>query len=153
MNVIFSSLVVAGAKGAEAEDLMDRAVKAAAQADVAVIIGGLNHVEGFDSEGADRKDIKLPFGQDDLIRRVMLANPHTVVVLVSGSPVEMGGWIDQAPAVVEAWYGGMEGGNALARVLFGDVNPPANSPAPSPSVSKTHPPPPAPKPTPASTAR
>jgi beta-glucosidase len=67
--------------------------------------------------------MKLPFGQDELIRRVMQANPHTVVVLVSGSPVEMGQWIDQAPAVVEAWYGGMEGGNALARVLFGDVNP------------------------------
>jgi beta-glucosidase len=123
VNVIFSPGYRAGAKGAEAEDLMDRAVKAAAQADVVVIVGGLNHVEGFDSEGADRKDLKLPFGQDDLIRRVMLANPHTVVVLVSGSPVEMGGWIDQVPAVVEAWYGGMEGGNALARVLFGDVNP------------------------------
>jgi beta-glucosidase len=122
-NVLFSQGYREGAKPEEASTLIDRAVQAASTADVAIIVGGLNHEKGFDSEGADRHDLKLPFGQDDLIRRVAQANPHTVVVLVSGSPVEMSGWIDQTPAVVEAWYGGMEGGNALARVLCGDVNP------------------------------
>jgi len=106
-----------------APDLIERAVAAAKAADVAIVVGGLNHRGGFDSEGVDRKDLKLPYGQDELIRRVAAANPRTIVVLVSGSPVEMGGWLGQVPALVEAWYGGMEGGNALARVLFGDVNP------------------------------
>ena len=105
-----------------AADLVERAVEAAKAADVAIVVGGLNH-DAFDREGADRRDLKLPYGQDELIRRVVQANPRTIVVLVSGSPVEMDSWLDQVPAVVEAWYGGMEGGNALARVLFGDVNP------------------------------
>lgn len=104
-------------------DLLARAVAAARQSDVAVIIGGLNHDKFFDAEAADRKDLKLPYGQDELIRRVVQANPRTVVVLFGGGPVEMGLWLSQVPAVVEAWYPGMEGGNALARVLFGDVNP------------------------------
>jgi beta-glucosidase len=104
-------------------ELIERAVAAAKAADVAIVVGGLNHQGGFDCEGADRKDLKLPYGQDELIRRVAEANPRTIVVLVSGSPVEMSGWLGRVPAVVEAWYGGMEGGNALARVLFGDVNP------------------------------
>ena len=101
----------------------ERAVQAAKAADVAIVVGGLNHDRTFDCEGADRKDMKLPYGQDDLIRQVVQANPRTIVVLVSGSPVEMDAWLDRVPAVVQAWYGGMEGGNALARILFGDVNP------------------------------
>jgi len=107
-----------------APDLVERAVAAARAADVAIVIGGLTHQKPFDCEGADRSDLKLPFGQDELIRRVVAANPRTIVVLVSGSPVEMdAAWLAQVPAVVEAWYGGTEAGNALARVLFGDVNP------------------------------
>ena len=105
-------------------DLVERAVAAARAADVAIVIGGLIHQKPFDCEGADRSDLKLPFGQDELIRRVVAANPRTIVVLVSGSPVEMDAtWLAQVPAVVEAWYGGTAAGNALARVLFGDVNP------------------------------
>ncbi|HEX3357534.1 MAG TPA: glycoside hydrolase family 3 C-terminal domain-containing protein [Tepidisphaeraceae bacterium] len=111
------------ASGPSAEELRDRAVAAAKSADVAIYIGGLNKEPFCDTEGTDRKDMKLPYGQDDLIRAVVAANPHTVVVLVSGSAVEMDSWLDQVPAVVEAWYGGSEAGNALARVLFGDVNP------------------------------
>ena len=107
-----------------APDLVERAVAAARAADVAIVIGGLIHRKPFDCEGADRSDMKLPFGQDELIRRVVAANPHTIVVLVSGSPVEMdAAWLASVPAVVEAWYGGSEAGNALAPVLFGDVNP------------------------------
>jgi beta-glucosidase len=106
-----------------APDLVDKAVAAARAADVAIVVGGLIHERPFDCEGADRKDLGLPWGQDELIRQVAAANPHTVVVIISGSPVDMGGWLGQVPAVVQAWYGGTEGGNALANVLFGEVNP------------------------------
>lgn len=100
--------------------LLDRAVAAAKAADVVIYVGGLNH--DFDREGGDRKSYRLPYGQDELIQRLVAVNPRTIVVL-EGTPVEMGAWLDQVPAVLQAWYLGMEGGNALARVLFGDVNP------------------------------
>ncbi|HYJ46487.1 MAG TPA: glycoside hydrolase family 3 C-terminal domain-containing protein, partial [Pyrinomonadaceae bacterium] len=105
------------------EDLVTRAVRAASQADVVIYVGGLNHSLGLDSESADRKDMKLPYGQDELIGRIVEANPRTIVVLLGGGPVEMGPWLSRVPAVLQAWYPGMEGGNALAAVLFGDVNP------------------------------
>jgi len=108
-------------------DLAERAVAAASAADIVIYIGGLNHALGFDCEGEDRKDMKLPYGQDDLIRRVVMANPNTIVVL-EGLMVETEAWLQQIPAVLQAWYPGMEGGNALARVLFGDVNPSAKLP-------------------------
>lgn len=105
------------------EDLTARAVRAASQADVVIYVGGLNHSLNLDSESADRKDMRLPSGQDSLIARIVEANPRTVVVLFGGGPVEMGSWLASVPAVLQAWYPGMEGGNALAAVLFGDVNP------------------------------
>jgi len=105
----------------DAATLIDQAVAAAKQADVAIVIGGLN--KNFDTEGSDRQDLKLPYNQDELIERVVEANPRTIVVLVAGSPVEMGPWLQKTPAVLVAWYGGSEAGNALARILFGDVNP------------------------------
>ncbi len=105
----------------DAAALIDRAVEAAKQADVAIVIGGLN--KNFDTEGSDRRDMKLPYNQDELIARIEEANPRTIVVLVAGSPVEMGPWLQKTPAVLAAWYGGSEAGNALARILFGDVNP------------------------------
>src|SRR6185503_14820061 len=97
-------------------------VKAAAQAEVVIFVAGIGHGKFFDEEGQDRKDMALPWNQDALIEKVVAANPRTIVVLVSGAPVDMP-WIDRAPAVLEAWYAGMEGGHALARVLFGDVSP------------------------------
>ncbi|HWW77635.1 MAG TPA: glycoside hydrolase family 3 C-terminal domain-containing protein, partial [Pyrinomonadaceae bacterium] len=104
-------------------DAVERALRAASQADAVVYVGGLNHARGLDSEGEDRKDLKLPYGQDELIRKLVEANPRTVVVLLGGGPVEMGPWLARVPAVLYAWYPGMEGGSALARVLFGDVSP------------------------------
>jgi beta-glucosidase len=77
--------------------------------------------------------MKLPWGQDDLIRKVVEANPRTIVVLF-GTMVEMGDWLERVPAVLQAWYPGMEGGNALARVLFGDVNPSGKLPCTIPKV-------------------
>jgi beta-glucosidase len=102
---------------------IERAVRAAKQSDVAIVVAGLNHGWPFDTEGADRKDMRLPFKQDELIRRAVEANPRTIVVLISGGAVEMDPWVTQVPAIVQAWYPGMEGGNALAAVLFGDFNP------------------------------
>jgi beta-glucosidase len=114
-------------------ELMDAAVRAARQADVAVVVGGLNHGKLYDTEGSDRKDLKLPYDQDELITRVHEANPRTVVVLVGGSPMALGIWREQVPAILLAWYSGMEGGNALARALFGDVNPSGKLPCTFPA--------------------
>lgn len=102
--------------------LADRAVRAARSADIVIYVGGLYHGRGGDDEGSDRPDMKLPFAQDELLAKVAAANRRTVVVLMSGGPVEMP-WLPRVPAVVQAWYPGMEGGNALAAILFGDVNP------------------------------
>jgi beta-glucosidase len=104
-------------------DLVAEAVAAAKSADMVIYVGGLNHHGGYDTEGADRKDIKLPGGQDELIQKIVQANPKTVVVLMGGGAVEMDAWLAQVPAVLYAWYPGLEGGNAVARALFGDVNP------------------------------
>jgi beta-glucosidase len=115
-------------------DAADRAVAAARAADAVVFVGGLNHDKYLDTEGSDRRDLQLPAGQAALIRRIVAANPRTVVVLVAGSPVEMGTWLGQVPAVLQAWYGGMEAGNALARVLFGEVNPSGKLPCTFPKA-------------------
>lgn len=65
----------------------------------------------------------MPFGQNELIKAVLKANPHTVVVLTGGGPIDVTQWIGDAKGVLEGWYAGMEGGNALAKILFGEVNP------------------------------
>ena len=106
-------------------NLVAVAVAAARAADVVIYVGGLSHSGGANSEneGADRRDLKLPGAQDDLLQAIVQANPRTVVVFNGGGPVEMGSWLDKAPALLYAWYGGLEGGNAIARVLFGDVDP------------------------------
>ncbi|HEY1987154.1 MAG TPA: glycoside hydrolase family 3 C-terminal domain-containing protein [Terracidiphilus sp.] len=100
---------------------LQEATDAAAAADVAVVIvGRYNKLEG---EGFDVKTMDLPAGQDELIEAVEKANPHTVVVLNTGDPVTMTKWLDKTPSLVDMWYGGQEGGHALAAVLFGDANP------------------------------
>ena len=91
-------------------------------ADAALLFVGLGHRIGGDSEGGDRKSMVLPPEQEALIRKTIGQNANTVVVLVSGSPLEMA-WAGDVPAIVMAWYPGMEGGRAIADVLFGEVNP------------------------------
>jgi beta-glucosidase len=98
-----------------------KAVAAAKRCDVAIVVAGLN--DSLEGEGVDRHDMMLPDGQDQLIAAVAAANPKTVVVLMNGTPVDMRAWVDSVPAIVEAWYPGMEGGNAIANILFGTVNP------------------------------
>jgi beta-glucosidase len=81
-------------KEEDREKLMAQAVAAAKKADAVIIVGGLNH--DFDSEGFDRADMKLPYGQDELIKRILEVNRNTAVVMFSGSPVEMGEWIESS---------------------------------------------------------
>lgn len=111
--------------------LLDRAVAAAKSADVVIFVAGLGHIPGGDDESTDRRDMKLLGNQDEAIAKILAANPRTIIVLNAGSPVEMP-WLAQAPTVLQAWYGGMEAGNALARVLLGDVNPSGKLPYSSP---------------------
>lgn len=103
------------------KELREEALEKAKQYDTVIYIGGLDH--DHDSEGNDRPDLKLPYGQDELIKELLKIKPDMPVVLIGGTPVEMGEWIDQAKAVVWGWYAGMEGGTAMAEVLLGEVNP------------------------------
>ncbi|MEA2069666.1 MAG: glycoside hydrolase family 3 C-terminal domain-containing protein [Asgard group archaeon] len=93
------------------------------QADVCLLFMGLNHDEGFDSEDADRKTLSLPQKQISLIKKVSKINPNTIVILINGSPLAMSDWLEKVPAILEAWYPAMEGGNAITNVLFGEINP------------------------------
>ena len=120
------------ARGAKAEPaLMEEAVRNAKTADLAIVVGGWIHSyddskwnnNAYDTEGADKKDLKLPFGQDDLISAVIKANPNTVVVLYGGGAMDMRKWVGKAKAVILVGYPGQEGGNALAEIIFGAVNP------------------------------
>ena len=101
-------------------NLLTRAVSAAKDSDAVVIVAGLS--DAYESEGYDRPDMGLPGGQDELIRAVVEANPNTVVVVNVGSPVEMP-WADDVDAILLSYYPGQEGGQALADIIFGDVNP------------------------------
>jgi len=101
--------------------LIDEAVEAARKSDVAIIFGGLNH--DFDSESFDRQHMRLPYGQETLIREVAKVNPNTVVVIIAGSPLELGGIVNRVSTIIWTWYGGMEAGNAVADLLSGKVNP------------------------------
>lgn len=96
------------------------ALALAAECDTVIFVGGLNH--DYDVEGKDRADMKLPYEQDALIEALLQVNPNTIIVLYGGSPVEMP-WKDKAKAIVWSYYAGMEGGTAIAEVLFGRVNP------------------------------
>jgi len=98
-------------------------IETPSKAEVTILFAGLNHEHGMDAEGEDRKYFELPLEQIELIKRTVKQNPNTIVVLINGSPIPMNEWIDSVPSVVEAWYGGMEVGNAIADILFGDVNP------------------------------
>jgi len=99
-----------------------RAAKVAAEVEVAILF-----VHQHASEGHDVRDLSLPHSQDKLIAAVTSANPHCIVVLETGGPVTMP-WLDQVSAVLEAWYPGIRGAEALANIIFGDVNPSARLP-------------------------
>ena len=101
--------------------LIRQAADAAGRASVAIVfIGGNREVE---SEGQDRKDIDLPFGQEQLVNAIIAANPNTIVVVAGGSPYNLAEVNKQSDAIIWSWYNGAEGGNALADVILGKVNP------------------------------
>ncbi len=104
----------------EDDPRFDRAVALASQADLVLFFAGMP--EGFESEGADRPHMDLPGRQNELIQAVVNANPKTIVVLNTGAPVTIP-WLDQVPAVLQAYYPGLEGGRAVTRILCGEVNP------------------------------
>lgn len=101
-------------------DLLERAVAAAAAAQMAIVVVGTN--DDWESEGHDRSSLALPGDQDELVTRVCAANPNTVVVLNTGAPVTMA-WSDQPRAVLQSWFGGQEQGNAVVDVLTGAAEP------------------------------
>lgn len=104
------------------DSLHKAAVELAAKADLVIYIGGLNKNTHQDSEGNDRLDYKLPFGQNELITDLQKANKNIVMVMLTGNAYEMP-WIKQATTIVQAWYNGSEAGRAIAGVLAGEVNP------------------------------
>jgi beta-glucosidase len=119
-------------RGAQADEgLIKEAAAAAAAADVAIVVGGWTHGynykvwadNAYDAEGIDKPDMQMPFGQNELIQAVLKANPRTIVVLIGGGPIDMTRWVDQTKGILQAWYPGMEGGTALAKILFGRVDP------------------------------
>jgi beta-glucosidase len=97
---------------------MRDAVADARAADAAVVV-----VRDYETEGYDRPNLDLPKEQDQLIRQVSAANPNTVVVVETGAPSKTSTWDEHVPAILQAWYPGQEQGNAIADVLFGDINP------------------------------
>lgn len=100
--------------------LADEAVKAAAEADKAVIFAGLP--ESFESEGYDRSHMRLPECQNRLITEILKVQPNTVIVFHNGSPVEMP-WLGEIKGLLETYLGGQAGGAAAANILYGKINP------------------------------
>jgi beta-glucosidase len=109
-----------GCRSPEPPDLLERAVAAAAEADVAVLVVGTTGE--WESEGHDRSSMDLPGAQDVVVRRVLDANPATVVVVNAGAPVTMD-WAPDARALLQTWFGGQEMAGGLADVLLGDAEP------------------------------
>ncbi|MDO4163183.1 MAG: glycoside hydrolase family 3 C-terminal domain-containing protein [Bacteroides sp.] len=104
------------------DSLRAEAVAMAQEADLVILVGGLNKNHLQDCEAGDREDYGLPFGQDELIEALQAVNKNLVLVLLSGNAVEMP-WVSKVPAIVQGWYLGSMGGHSLADVLSGKVNP------------------------------
>ncbi|MBD3193560.1 MAG: hypothetical protein GF317_00790, partial [Candidatus Lokiarchaeota archaeon] len=118
-------------------------------ADFVFLFVGLDHGANFllnfilnregDTEGRDRKDYKLPEDQEELIKETIKKNPNTIVVLIAGSPIDVSEWYDQVPALLNAWYPGMMGGTAIARIIFGEISPSGKLPVTYPKKLEDHP--------------
>ncbi len=120
--------------GAAVAPQIRRAADVARRADTAIVV-----VRDYASEGGDRPFLDLPHSQTQLIQRVAAANPRTVVVLTTSGPTQTNTWADRVRGVLMAWYGGQEQGNAIARILFGDVNPSGKLPVTFPVDERTVP--------------
>lgn len=125
-----------GCKRIETKTSMQEAADLAAKVDQVIVFAGLS--AEWESEGEDRIDMDLPPNTDELISRVLDANPDTVVVIQSGTPVAMP-WIKKAKAVLQAWYGGNETGHGIADVVYGKTNPSGKLPLTFPRRVKDNP--------------
>lgn len=130
-----------GVRSPEPADLMDRAVVAAGEADIAVVVVGTN--DEWETEGQDRTVMDLPGRQDELVRRTVAANPRTAVIVNAGSPVTMD-WADPAdpgaaPAVLTSFFAGQEQAEALVDVLLGLADPGGRLPTTFPKRLADHP--------------
>jgi beta-glucosidase len=103
------------------KDGFSKAISAAGKADVAILVMG-NSAE-TEGEGRDRCNLNLPGIQEDLIKAIADTGTPVVVILINGSAITMTNWIDNVDAIIEAWYPGEEGGNAIANIIFGETNP------------------------------
>jgi beta-glucosidase len=130
----------------ESGDELEAAISLAKKSDVAIVFA-----YQWESEGMDLKSLSLPGKQDDLIASVAAANPHTIVVLETGGPVLMP-WADKVSGIVEAWYTGSRGAEAVTNVLVGEVNPSAKLPLTFPKSESDLPHPSIVKPPPVSRA-
>ena len=106
---------------APSKAMLDEALKNAAEADVVIFFSGTN--KSIESEGSDREDIDLPVSQNEILARIAEVNPNIVTVNISGGPCDLREVSRLSRAVVQGWWNGLEGGNALADVLFGDIAP------------------------------
>jgi beta-glucosidase len=125
-----------GSKVVDPKAALAAAIDLAKSVDQVVICAGLN--SDWESEGYDRTNMHLPPGSDELIAAVTAVNPNTAVVIQSGTPVTMP-WLSNTNALLQAWYGGNETGNAIADVLFGDVNPSGKLPLSFPHRNEDNP--------------
>lgn len=117
------------------DPFMQKAVDLAKESTVAIVV-----TRTYDSEGyVDRSDLALPNNQEQLIREISKVNPNTIVVQMSGRPVQMNTWQNDVASIIQAWFAGQEQGNAVARVLFGDVNPSGKLPVTFPLNEKLTP--------------
>ncbi|ATZ56815.1 hypothetical protein BCIN_14g00480 [Botrytis cinerea B05.10] len=126
-NVLFGpgAIRLGGAKIIDADEEIARAAELAKEADQVIICAGLN--SDWEGEGADREIFGLPLHMNKLISTLTPLNPNTVVVIQSGTPVDLP-FLSTTPALLQAWYGGNETGNAIADVIFGKTNPSAKLP-------------------------
>jgi beta-glucosidase len=119
-------LRTAGGSARQTDDTSDsslvkEAVSAALSSDITILFVGTNRV--YETEGTDRLNLNLPWGQDVLISAVTKANPNTIIVIVSGAPVDLKNTVNSSSAIIWAGFNGSEGGNAIADVLLGNINP------------------------------
>ncbi|MBS1530650.1 MAG: glycoside hydrolase family 3 C-terminal domain-containing protein [Bacteroidetes bacterium] len=117
--------------------MMEQAVSAAKNSDMAILFIGGNR--DYESEGSDRKDLSLPFHEQELVDAVTAANPNTIVVVIGGAPYDIGKIKQNNSTIVWSWYNGSENGNALADVLLGKINPSGRLPFTFPAELKDSP--------------
>ncbi len=129
------------------QQLIAEAVQVASKADAVIYVGGSFHGydysvwadNAYDAEDTDKPNMDMPFGQDELIAAIQKANPKIAVVLFGGSAMDMTKWIDNTPAILQYWYAGMEGGNAIAKIIFGATNPSGKLPMTFPKKLQDNP--------------